>query len=245
MMALGFVAGMWTASRRCVRDGLAPEKIADLGLWILPGAIIGARALYVVTFWREQFAGKPIGEIFSVWHGGVVYYGGFTGGALAAILYIRLKKLPLWKVADAVAPSIALGSAFGRLGCLLNGCCYGRACSLPWAISFPEGHETHPLGSPAVPVHPTEIYDALLNLGLYLGLAWLYRRKKFDGQVFGAYLVAYALCRSFVEIFRGDYPQYQHYLGGWATPAQMVSIGILACGLLLLALLPRPVLKQG
>ncbi|SPE50497.1 Prolipoprotein diacylglyceryl transferase [Verrucomicrobia bacterium] len=245
MVALGFVAGLWTASRRGVRDGLPPEKVADLGFWLLPGAIIGARALYVITFWKEQFAGGPLGEIFAVWHGGVVYYGGFIGATLAGVFYLRLKKLPLWKVADVVAPSIALGSVFGRIGCLLNGCCYGRACNLPWAISFPEGHETHPVGSPATPVHPTEVYDSLLNLGLYLALAWLYRRKKFDGQVFGAYLVGYSVLRSFVEIFRGDYPPDQHYLGGWATPAQMVSIVTLGCGLLLLLLLPRPALKQG
>ena len=84
-----------------------------------------------------------------------------------------------------LAPSIALGSVFGRIGCLLNGCCYGRACDLPWAISFPPGN---PLGSPTYPVHPTEIYDALLNLGLYFFLAWLFRRKKFDGQIFATYL---------------------------------------------------------
>jgi phosphatidylglycerol:prolipoprotein diacylglycerol transferase len=239
MMALAFSAGLWTASRRGRRDNIAPEKIIDLGPWLIVGTIVGARALYVITFWNDQFAGRPIAEIFKVWRGGLVFYGGLLGATLAGVLYVRLKKLPLWKVADIVSPSIALGYVFGRIGCLLNGCCYGRECHLPWAIRFPEGHETHPLGMPATPVHPTEIYDSLLNLGLYAGLAWLYRRKKFDGQVFSAYLVCYALLRSFVEMFRGDYPQYQHYLGGWATPAQLVSIGILAAGLLLLWMLPR------
>ncbi|MDB6111572.1 MAG: prolipoprotein diacylglyceryl transferase, partial [Pedosphaera sp.] len=174
---------------------------------------------------------------FMVQHGGLVFYGGLIGATLAGIIYIRLKKLPLWKVADIMAPSIALGYVFGRIGCLMNGCCYGRACSMPWAITFPQGHETT-----GVPVHPTQIYDSLLNLGFYLFLAWLYRRKKFDGQVFAAYLIGYALLRSFVEYFRGDYPV--HYLGGWATPAQLVSIGIIAGGLLLLLLLPRPQVKQ-
>jgi phosphatidylglycerol:prolipoprotein diacylglycerol transferase len=87
-------------------------------------------------------------------------------------------------------------------------------------------------------VHPTEIYDSLLNLAFYGLLAWAFRRKKFNGQIFAIYLVGYALLRSFVEMFRGDYPQY--YLGGWATPAQVVSIGILAVGLALLCWLPRP-----
>jgi phosphatidylglycerol:prolipoprotein diacylglycerol transferase len=152
-----------------------------------------------------------------------------------------MKKLPLWKVADILAPSVALGYVFGRVGCLLNGCCYGRACSLPWAIRFPADN---PLNPPTHPVHPTEVYESLLNLGLYAVLAWLFRRKKFDGQVFSVYLVSYALLRSFVEMFRGDYPEHQHYLGGWATPAHLVSIAILAAGLVLLCLLPRPEPKR-
>ena len=204
MVALAFLAGLWTASRRGLRDGIAAEKIVDLGPWLIVGAILGARTLYVVSYWRESFAGKPLEEIFMVWKGGLVYYGGLVGASIAGILYTRLKKLPLWKVADIVAPSIALGYVFGRIGCLLNGCCYGRACNLPWAIRFPADN---PLQPPTFPVHPTQIYDSLLNLGLYAFLAWLYRRKKFDGQVFGVYLVCYAVLRSFVEMFRGDYPE--------------------------------------
>jgi phosphatidylglycerol:prolipoprotein diacylglycerol transferase len=177
-------------------------------------------------------------EIFMIQKGGLVYYGGLIGGSLACILYAQLKKVPLWKLADIMAPSIALGYVFGRIGCLMNGCCYGRECTLPWAIHFPPGHPTHPVGGVATGVHPTQIYDSLLSLGLYLFLAWLYRRKKFDGQIFSAYLVCYACTRSFVEMFRGDYPQ--HYLGGWATPAHLISIGILAAGAALLFILPRP-----
>ncbi len=199
MMALAFLTGLWTASRRAPQMGIAAEKIIDLGPWLIVGAIVGARTLYVFTFWHEQFEGKALGEIFKVWRGGLVYYGGLIGASLAFILYARLKSLPLWKGADVMAPSIALGYVFGRIGCLLNGCCYGRACSLPWAIHFPPGHETYPNA-----VHPTQVYESALNLGLYLGLAWLYRRKKFDGEVFAVYLVGYAMLRSLVEMFRGD-----------------------------------------
>lgn len=239
MMALAFSVGLWTASRRGIKDNIAPEKIMDIGPWLILGTIVGARIWYVVTFWSEQFAGQPIAEVFKVWRGGLVFYGGLIGATLAGAAYLWIKKLPVWKFADILAPSIALGYVFGRIGCLLNGCCYGRECHLPWAIRFPKGPDL-----PTTPVHPTQIYDSLLNLGFYLLLAWMYRRKKFDGQVFGAYLIGYSLLRSFVEIFRGDYPVYQHYLGGWATPAQLVSIGILAAGLLLLLTLPRPQAKQ-
>jgi phosphatidylglycerol:prolipoprotein diacylglycerol transferase len=232
MVATAFMAGLWTASRRALNSGISCEKILDLGPWLIVGTIVGARALYVFSYWREQFAGQPITEIFMVWKGGLVYYGGLIGASLAGILYARLKVLPLWKLADVLAPSIALGCVFGRIGCLLNGCCYGRESDLPWAIHFPAGHQTYPHG-----VHPTQVYDSLLNLLLYFGLAWLYRRRKFDGEVFATYLVGYAVFRSLVEIFRGDYSQY--YLGGWATPAQLVSIGILLVGLVLWLVLSK------
>jgi len=136
-----------------------------------------------------------------------------------------------------------LGSVFGRIGCLLNGCCYGRVCSAPWAITFPEGHATHPFDLPAIPVHPTEIYDALLNLLLYFGLAWLFRHKKFDGQIFATYLIGYAICRSIVEYFRGDYTNLHYHLG--LTPAQWISVPIFVAGLALAVVLSHSQKKQG
>ena len=233
LVALGFLAGLWTASRRAVLSGFSADKIIDLGPWIILGAIIGARTLYVISYWQESFANEPWYEIFMVQHGGLVFYGGLIGSSLATILYAQLKKIPLWRVADIMAPSIALGHVFGRIGCLMNGCCYGRTCDLPWAIHFPLDHETHAAG-----LHPTQIYEATLNFTLYLGLAWLYRRKKFDGQVFAVYLAAYAILRTVVELFRGDYKV--HYLGGVLTPAQLVSAGILLAAALLWWKLPRP-----
>jgi phosphatidylglycerol:prolipoprotein diacylglycerol transferase len=225
-VAAGFLAGLWTASRRGLRSSFAPETIMDLGTWLIVGAVVGARTLYVVSYWKEAFAGKPLSEIFMVHKGGLVFYGGLIGSSLACIIFARWKKLPLWKLADVMAPSIALGHFFGRIGCLMNGCCYGRACDLPWAVHFPEPHETKGAG-----VHPTQVYESFLNFCLYLGLAWLFRRKKFEGQVFVAYLIAYAFLRSFVELFRGDYQN--HYIFGWVTPAHLVSIGILVTGTIL------------
>jgi phosphatidylglycerol:prolipoprotein diacylglycerol transferase len=118
----------------------------------------------------------------------------------------------------------------------MTGCCYGRECSLPWAIRFP--HEPPLGGGPNAALvgrHPTQIYEAILNLILFLGLSWFYPRKRFDGHVFAVYLVIYALLRAFVEIFRGDYPAYYF---GILTPAQLVSAAIFVTGLLLLWKLP-------
>ncbi|HEX4349335.1 MAG TPA: prolipoprotein diacylglyceryl transferase, partial [Verrucomicrobiae bacterium] len=209
------------------------DIIADVTLWLMVGSIIGARVVYVTTYWKQEFADQPFSEVFMIQHGGLVYYGGLIGASVAGIIYLTWKKLPVWKIADILAPSIALGSVFGRIGCLLNGCCYGRACDLPWAIHFPAGHETGGIG-----VHPTEIYDALLNLVLYAGLAWLFRHKKFDGQIFALYLIGYAICRSIVECFRGDYPP-DHIHAGIFTSAQLLSVPILIGGIVLALVLAR------
>lgn len=224
LLAVAFLLGLWTAARRAPRTGIAPEKISDSGLWLIMGAILGARILYIATYWRESFAGQPFWEVLMIQRGGLVYYGGLIGASLAGIIYCRRHQLALWKVADVLTPSIALGYVFGRIGCLMNGCCFGRACELPWAIRFPADHATG-----GVPLHPTQIYDSLLSLALYIGLAWLYRRKKFDGQVFTAYLMCYAITRSLVEAFRGDYSEAHRH--GELTPAHLVSIGILVTGI--------------
>jgi phosphatidylglycerol:prolipoprotein diacylglycerol transferase len=237
LVAFGFVAGLWTASRRSPRYGLKPEQVADAGPWMILGALLGARGLYVATYWKESFAGQPWKEIFMVQHGGLIFYGGFIGACAALMIYCRLRRVPIWRLADALAPSIALGYVFGRLGCLMNGCCYGRQCDLPWAITYPRG--VIPGQSElTAPVHPTQIYDSLLNLALYLFLAWLYRRRKFDGQVFAAYMICYAFIRSVVERFRGDYTS-DHIYGGFLTPAQLVSVGILTAGIILFITLRR------
>ena len=237
MMALGFFAGLWTATHRARRANVSPDIIADVTLWLMFGGIAGARIVYVTTYWQQEFADQPFSEVFMVQHGGLVYYGGLIGSTIAGLAYLAWKKFPVWKITDILAPSIALGSVFGRIGCLMNGCCYGYKCDLPWAIHFPADHETH-----GALVHPTQLYDAGLNLILYLALAWLFRRKKFDGQIFAAYLMGYAVFRSIAEHFRGDYPADHIHVG--LTSAQVVSIGIFATGAVLWFLRSRAVQKN-
>lgn len=232
-LAAGFLSAFWTAARRAPKAGIEPDTVYDLVPWLVIGTLIGARGVYVTEYWQEEFAGKPWTSIFAIRQGGIVYYGGFIGACLGTILFARRKKVPLWKLADVTAPSIALGQVFGRMGCLMHGCCYGRACDLPWAIHFPKDHITGGAG-----VHPTQIYEATLSLALCLTLMQAFKRRRFDGQVFAFYLVGYAILRSIVESFRGDYPQ-SHVATG-LTSGQLVSLGILGAGLLLLWKLPRP-----
>ena len=232
MMACAFLAGLWTATRRARLANVHGDVIADVTLWLMAGSIVGARFVYVTTYWKQEFADQPFREVFMIQHGGLVYYGGLIGAMISGLGYLLWKKLPVWKIADILAPSVALGSVFGRIGCLMNGCCYGRACALPWAIHFPADHETH-----GVAVHPTEIYDALLNLILYIFLAWLFRLKKFDGQIFATYLIIYAVFRSIAEYFRGDYPADHVHAG--LTSAQLVSVPIFVTGIILALFLSR------
>lgn len=232
LAAIGFMMAFGTGSKRAAREGLPGEAIMNLAPWIIGGAIIGARLLYVITFWREEFAGKPLYHIITVGRSGLVFYGGLIGASLGTIIYCWKNKLPLWKVADVMAPSVALGHAFGRIGCFMTGCCYGRACDLPWAVHFPASHETHGLG-----VHPTQIYESALNFAFYGFLMLCYRRKKFDGQIFAIYLLGYAILRAIVESFRGDYTTY--YLGGVTTPGQTLGIVIFAIGAALWVWLSR------
>jgi phosphatidylglycerol---prolipoprotein diacylglyceryl transferase len=213
-----------SAGKRAAREGLPTDIVMNLAPWIIIGAIVGARVLYVITFWEEEFAKEPLVEIFKLRRSGLVYYGGLVGASLGTIIYARKNKIHLWRLGDIMAPSIALGHAFGRIGCLMTGCCYGCPTDVPWAIHFPKDHWTHGVG-----VHPTQIYESALNFLLFFALSWLYRHKKFHGQVFAAYLIAYALLRAVVEVFRGDYDK--PFLIGIATPGQTVSIVVMMLGI--------------
>lgn len=223
LAAVGFLAGLWTASRRAPRYGIAGETMADFGPWVIVGALVGARLWFVVSYWQEEFAGRPLWEIFNLRAGGLVFYGGLVGSTVATLLFVRRRKVPLWTFADAVAPSIALGHAFGRAGCLMNGCCYGLPTKLPWAIHLNDDPFLRGIG-----VHPTQIYEGVLLLALYGFLAWQYRRKQFAGQTFALYLLAYAPIRFCVEIFRGDYGDYR-FLG--LKPGQAFSVVVFAAGI--------------
>ena len=240
LVAGGFLLGLWTASRRAARDGIDAKVVSDLGVWIIISALVGSRLFYVITH------GEPFSNWIDFRSGGLVFYGGFIGAALAVILYTWIHgSQPLWKIADAFAPSVPLGHALGRLGCLMTGCCFGATCDLPWAIQFPDLSPAFvALGQApddaahSVSVHPSQIYSALLNFALYGGLAWLYRRKRFGGQVFAVYLMVYSVNRFIVEFFRGDY-QPEQMLLGWIKPGQQLSLILLPVGIALMIFLWR------
>ncbi len=199
-VAMGFLAGILIAKREAERLGEDPDKIMDLSFYVMVSAILGSRLFYIVIN-PEIYLSDPL-EIFKLWNGGLVFYGGFIAALIAGLIYLKIKKMPLWRTTDIAALSLAAGQFLGRLGCFSAGCCYGKTCDLPWAVTFTNPDTLAPMG---IPLHPTQIYHAISNLSIFAFL-WFFRtRKKFSGQIFWMYILLYAVTRSFIEIFRGDF----------------------------------------
>ncbi|MHB8840162.1 MAG: prolipoprotein diacylglyceryl transferase, partial [Candidatus Aquicultor sp.] len=133
-MAAAFLVGLLLIHHEAKRKGFNPEISFDIVLFAMIGGIIGARLVYVIDYWRD-FVGNPA-QVFAIWTGGLIFYGGLIGGTLAVLAVIKLRKLSVGKVADMVAPAMAVGSAIGRLGCYANGCCYGKETSSFLGVTF-------------------------------------------------------------------------------------------------------------
>jgi phosphatidylglycerol---prolipoprotein diacylglyceryl transferase len=214
--AIGFLAAYLLLKKRAERIPLKENEAANLMFLLFISGILGARLFYVVWHWKDQgFSQRPI-EVFFIHKGGLVFFGGFLMACLALAIWCKVKQLSLAKVADTLAPSLALGHAFGRLGCFMNGCCYGMECKRFWAIQ--------PNAPPEVAgllLHPTQLYEFAGLLYLAFILIVIERMARYPGQVALSYCMLYALLRFFVEFFRGDVP---HTYLGKLTLAQIVCI---------------------
>ena len=167
------------------------------------------------------------------WAGGLTYYGGFLGATAAAVFLLRRDRFPFWKAADMAGFAIPMGLAFGRMGCLLAGCCFGARTSLPWALSFPprspasdehaKQHWIQTAKTWSLPVHPTQIYESAASLLVaFVCLYVVLPRKRYDGQVFAASLALYAVARFLIEILRRD---ARGGMLGLST-SQLIGIGL-------------------
>lgn len=220
LVALAFLAAILLASREATRKGVDPEKVLDLGLYVLAAAILGSR-LFEVAINHQYYLDNPA-EIFKIWKGGLVFYGGFVGAVLTGIWYLRRHNLPVWRVGDIAAPSIALGQSIGRLGCFEAGCCYGKPTDLPWAVTF-----TNPdtLAIMGVPLHPTQLYESVGAFALFAALFACRKKVAFDGQLFWFYVLGYSVLRSGIEFLRGDAVRgFVHVAGFEVSTSQAVAI---------------------
>jgi phosphatidylglycerol:prolipoprotein diacylglycerol transferase len=233
MIGIGFLLGIWLASRRAKKEGIDPDRILDMGVYLLLAAVIGSRILYVLTNLNE-FARNPL-DAFAIWKGGLVFYGGLLAAIPVGMWYVRKHQLPFWKTGDIFAPYIALGHAFGRLGCFFAGCCYGAPCSGSFCLVFTDPHSLAPQG---VPLYPTQLMESGGEFFNFLVLLVLYRYRKFDGQIFWLYPLLYSVLRFTVEFFRGDTARGL-YFGGAVSTSQIIAVGMFIVSLAMLWRLSR------
>lgn len=203
-LAVGMLVALFAASRLAARDGLDKSRIYDLGLWTLVGGLLGSKILMILV--EDDVHILSLDFLRS----GGVFYGSLIGGFLSVVFLVRRYKLPFWKTADAFAPAVALGQAFGRQGCFAAGCCWGDVCTYPFGVHFTDlGHQytgvpvVGPDGSDLY-LWPTQMIESLFMLGVFAFLFWLHRRKKFDGQILIAYGIIYAIFRFSIEFIRDD-----------------------------------------
>lgn len=211
-VALGFIISIFFAGRSAKKEGIKPEIISDLGLYALVSGLIGARFVYILTD-LKTFVYHPV-DIFKIWEGGFVFYGGLLFGIITGIWYLKRAKLDVFKAADIIAPYIALAHSIGRIGCFLRGCCYGRA-SYKFGIIFPSLMD----GTPHLPVQLIESFFLFL---IFLILLFRKKYKKFNGEIFWLYIFLYSTARFILEIFRADYRGPEFF--GLLSISQVVSI---------------------
>jgi phosphatidylglycerol:prolipoprotein diacylglycerol transferase len=230
--AAGFLLALRLAVHYARLEGIETARIVDLGIVTLLAGFVGAKVLLYVIDARYYLA-NPIEMIRGLRSAGV-FYGGFLFAALAALWYIRRHALPLGRTADLVSPPLALGQAIGRIGCFMAGCCYGRTCSRPWAVTFSDPRAYDLTGVPlGMPLHPTQIYHALSDLLVLAITAGMMRRRRAAGEVFWVYVLAYAALRFLVEFYRGDAVRGL-YFGGRLSTSQIIAVpaAFLAIGML-------------
>jgi phosphatidylglycerol:prolipoprotein diacylglycerol transferase len=230
LVATGVIVGLLYARHQARRAGVDPERIWNLGIYMVLAALVGAKLWMVVSYlgyyvhhWREIFA------LTTVQSGGV-FYGGLLVALLVAALYVWRQKLRFLAVADIFAAPLALGHSIGRVGCFMAGCCYGKPTTLPWGVTFTSPIAGQLIGTPlGIPLHPTEIYESIAEFINFLLLVWLGRRQKFLGEIFGTYLILYGLERGTIEYFRGD-PGRTLMFHGAVSLMQFVSVGLIIAG---------------
>ena len=248
MLFFGFLASASLAARRLRQEGADGEIAWDVAMWLFFAGLLGSRTFYVIQY-RDHFfgpdplTGKPrtlpqiLLALINLPDGGLVLYGALIFAPLAYYLFCRFRGVRALALGDIAITSVFIGIMFGRLGCLLHGCCYGDVCSLPWAVSFPPKSVPFEslvsrgmLGENApcsLPLHPTQIYDSISGLLLALVTWAYYPYRRRTGEVLALGWIAYPINRFMIEYLRSD---ESGKFGTSLTIAQWVSLGLLASG---------------
>lgn len=239
-MMIGCLVATEVAIREARRSGESPAEILRLSVAAILAGLLGARAFHFLFVAPEPLWDSPA-SFFAIWEGGMVFYGGFVGGLVTALVWSRLRGLSALRLGDILAAPVLIGLAIGRIGCLSNGCCYGRpidwgtGLEWPWAVTFLRGEV--PTALQGIPLHPTQAYASINAVLLFLLIGWVRKRQRFDGQALGVLLVGYGITRSILELFRLDLGRnflFEESWGQVVSTSQAISIPMLLLGAALL-----------
>lgn len=232
-IAIAFLIGILITMHYARKVGIKPEIIIDLTIYVIIAAIVGSRLLYVIGQWDKYK--DNLTRIFMVHEGGLAFLGGFGLSILVIALFARVRKVSLLKLLDAMSPGVAIGYAIARIGCFLNGCCFGIPANIPWAIKFPRGALAY-FYYPGIDIHPTQLYALFSMLAVFLIILYLWEKRKYDGYVSFWFLILYSTYRFVVEFFRYC-PDDLVWLG--LKPGQFISLVMLAAGVAGLGLMHK------
>ncbi len=223
----------FVVARRQQDPAINPDSILDVGIWMIGLGVVGARLLFVLLEWPTYRADPA--SILKVWEGGLSFHGGLIGGFVALIGYCLLKRISILKVADIFAPSVMIAYAIGRVGCFLNGCCYGAPTSLPWGVRF---HDENIL---TVPSHPTQLYATALSLVFFAVLVWMEKRRAYYGQIACWYILFASVERFVMEIWRAGTTSdvVAHVAGFGLTDVQLLCLGMATVAVVGMVILRR------
>lgn len=202
IITLGIIAAVCYVLWRAKQEHISTDDVLDLAIYVVLGGLVGARLYYVLTsldsYVADSFT-QTLYNFVAVWKGGLAIYGGLIGGAIAAVIVVKIKKINLLRVFDMVGPAAMIGQLIGRWGNFFNAEAFGDATDLPWRMGIRNKYHTD-----TIFVHPTFLYESLWNLVGFIIINLLYKKKKFDGQVFLMYVAWYGLGRMFIEGLRAD-----------------------------------------
>jgi phosphatidylglycerol---prolipoprotein diacylglyceryl transferase len=216
MLAIAFFVSLSVSSKRCVIFKIKEESLNTLLFIMLVSGIVGARVLYVLSN-MHFFIDNPL-EIVMINRGGLVFYGGLIFSGIFGTVYAKIRGISIADAADLLAPFIALGHSIGRIGCFLNGCCFGRPTDSVFGVQFPAS---------LVRVYPTQLFSSAGLFCIFLVLFFMQRRRRFKGQIIALYLVLYGVFRFSIEFLRGDLIPVFHNL----TLTQIISIISILAGI--------------
>jgi phosphatidylglycerol---prolipoprotein diacylglyceryl transferase len=238
LLALSFFIGIYVARARAPRHGIDPQRLLDVYLLIVVAALVGSRLLYVAEH-VSQYTEDP-GRLLQLRRGGLSMYGGVVLAVIAAGVYCKRTGVPFLNLADTCAPSLALGEAITRIGCFLNGCCFGKPSMVPWAMVFPP-HSAAGEVFAGVAIHPTQLYASLAHFAIFAVLLAAGRKTQAPGTLIGLFLVLHATARLGAETLRYQAPSALAFgfAGGLLTPSKVVCVGLFALGCYLLVMTAR------